>query len=456
MKNRIKSKKVPVFWILCSVYAVILAGVVIYGLSWLWNFLAVYEETRPVHAMETSLTIFEESETGQLQTYLTNTVENPYEDISVLLSVFYDAIEGAEISFGKLFGEYTEQHPVYAVVANGEHVATMSFVSDGIEVGHGFCGWKLEQVSLLVNPTKSFAVTVPSSMTVTINGVPVAEQHKVSTIETDTPVDYVNYACNGELYMEPEIQVTDKYGTDVQLQKDESSGGLFYQLSYAIVPDTMQLSFGDKILGEENTLIRNIEIENLGFITEMASDFPEYEPLLENVTVPALKKYYIDFMYPDASVVATDRLGQNRILNYDADTRTYSHDLVSNDSLVEECQERAIDFLEAYASYCAGNGSLQKELKEYFPKDSSYGTKILSVNNYWYQGKIKDFINHQVKDFFAYTDNLVYIHLTIDQQTMIKGTSEERIVTLNTPLWLIKMDEKWYVARIVFDSSAEE
>jgi len=456
MENKTKSKKAPVFWILCIVYALALSGLVFYGLSWLWKFLAVYEETRPVHFMEESLSILEESEAEKLQTYLTNTVENPYEDISALLTVFYDSIEGTELTFGKLFGEYTEQHPVYAVLADEEHVATLSFVSDGIEVGHGFCGWTLDEVSLLVNPTKSFAVTVPSSMTVTVNGIPVAEQHKISTNETDTPVCYVNYACNGELYLEPEILVSDRYGATVQLQKDEATGGLYYQLSYATAPATMQLTFGGKTLGEENTLYTDIEVEGLDFIPQIAASFSEYEPLLETITLPTMIKYYIDFAYTEDSVIATDRFGKTRELNYNASTRTYSHDLVSNDSLIEECQAKAIGFLEAHASYCAGDDSMKKEIKKYFPKNSSFCTTILSVNNDWYQGKIKDFTNHQLKEFFAYTDNLAYIHLTIDQETIVTETKKETVVTINIPLWLVKMDEEWYVARIEFDSSGAE
>lgn len=456
MKSRVKRKKAPVFLIICIIYAVMLIGMVLYALSWLWKFLEIYEQTRPVHYMEESLCVFEESETEQLQTYLTNKVENPYEDVSALLSVFYNSIEGAELSFGKLFGEYTEKHPVYAVLADEEHVATVSFVSDEVEVGHGFCGWTLDEISLLVNPTKSFAVTVPSSMSVTVNGIPVNEQHKISALETNTPVEYINYACSGELYLEPEIKVTDRYGADVQLQKDEATGGLFYQLSYASAPADMQLTFGNRVLGEENILQAGIEIEEVSFVPELASVFTEYEPFLGNIVLPTLQTYYIDFAYEKAAVSGTDRFGTARELNYDEAARNYSHELVSNDSLLEECKEEAIGFLEAYATYCAGTDSKKGEIKSYFPENSSYCSKILSVDNDWYQGKIKAFSNHQVKEFFAYTDDLVYIHMTIDQETIITRTKEERVITINIPLWLVKAnDEDWYVARIVFESGEE-
>ena len=202
------TRRFPWFWLFYVLYIILVAGALFYGLTRLWDFLDVYERTRPVHFMESSLSVFEESHSGELQKYLTNQVENPYEEDSVLLDLFYDSIEGKKLSFGKLSGYYTESHPVYAVLADGDHVATVSFASDGQIAGYNFAGWQLEKISLLLTPTKNFAVTVPSSMEVTVNGLPIAPEHKISTVETDTPVSYVNYAFRG-LYKEADIRVTD-------------------------------------------------------------------------------------------------------------------------------------------------------------------------------------------------------------------------------------------------------
>ena len=456
MENKETNKKISAFWKIYIGYILALVALISGGLILLWNFLAVYEETRPVHFMEKTLTVFQESETEQLKTYLTNTVENPYEDTAALLSVFYDSIENKELSYGKLSGKYTEQHPVYAVLADEEHVATVSFVSDEMERNYGFCGWKLEEISLQAQPAKSFAVTVPSSMSVTVNGVPVAEQHTECTAETEAPVNYVNYMCNGELYLEPEIQVIDCNGAVVDLQEDAATGGLFYPLYYVTAPTTMKVFVGEKLLGEENTLDTEIAAESLNDILEMASDFPEYQAFLEKTTLPAFRKYYIDFVHDKEAVTAVDRFGTARTLEYNVDTRTYFHDLVSEDSLLEECKERAIDFLEKYALFCAGADSKEAELREFFPKNSAYGTKILSVNNNWYTGRIKNFSNHQLKEFFAYTENLAYIYVTIDQETIISGTNEQRAITITIPLWMVKEDGEWYIARLEFDASSED
>ena len=176
------TRRFPWFWLFYVLYIILVAGALFYGLTRLWDFLDVYERTRPVHFMESSLSVFEESHSGELQKYLTNQVENPYEEDSVLLDLFYDSIEGKKLSFGKLSGYYTESHPVYAVLADGDHVATVSFTSDGQIAGYNFAGWQLEKISLLLTPTKNFAVTVPSSMEVTVNGLPIATEHKISTV----------------------------------------------------------------------------------------------------------------------------------------------------------------------------------------------------------------------------------------------------------------------------------
>ena len=54
---RSKSHRFPWFWLFYLLYIVLLAGAIYYGLSLLWNFLTVYENTRPVHSMEQSLTV---------------------------------------------------------------------------------------------------------------------------------------------------------------------------------------------------------------------------------------------------------------------------------------------------------------------------------------------------------------------------------------------------------------
>jgi len=82
---------------------------------------------------------------------------------------------------------------------------------------------------------------------------------------------------------------------------------------------------------------------------------------------------------------------------------------------------------------------------------------IIKMNAKWFDSHstIK-FSNHQLKDFFAYTDNLVYIYMTLDQSFTLKRTGEKTSITVDLPLWLVKMEEEWYVARIIFDSAGAE
>ena len=454
MKN--KERKFPWFWVLYVVYVLALAGTICYGISWLWKFLAVYENTRPVHCMERTMDVFDVTKKEQLQSYMTNTVENPYEDEAVLLSVFYDMIENKTLSFGKLSGKYTEKHPVYAVMAGETHVATVSLVSDNQEQGYGFFGWEIEEITLHVYPTKSFAVTVPSSMSVTVNGRLVAEEHVTGSKETDTPVSYVNYACIGGLYLEPQIVVTDKYGTEVKLQKDEASGGLYYQMSYAVAPTTMELSFGGHVLGEENILEADIPVEEMEVISEVSATFSEYEKLPEILTIPTFCRYYIDFMFDEESIVATDRFGEGRTLAYDATKRLYSHELISNVALEEECTEFAVSFLQDHALFVA-NDMDETGLKKYFPAKSKFYEKIARMVNIWFAAHTPiEFTDHTVEEFFAYSDDIVYIHVTMNQNFKVLATGKKVSEKINLPLWLVRMDGNWYVARIMFAESVAE
>jgi len=453
MKNN--TRRFPWFWLFYALYTFILAGAIIFGISLLWNFLSVYESTRPVHCMEQSLTVFQKDNAQELAPYLTNTVENPYENTSTLLDLFYDSIEGKEISFGKLSGSYTESHPVYAVLADDVHVATVSLASDSIDAGYNLFGWTIKDITLLTTPTKSFAVTVPSSMSVQINGIPVLEEHTVSTVETDTPVSYINYAFSG-LYREPDIKVTDRYGSDVTLQKDEATGGFYYKLAYVSAPSSMEVSFGGHVLNEENLLASDIAVEELSVINEVAGRYSEYAKLPEQLTIPTLTEYYIDFAYTNDSIIFTDRFGTARTPEYDATYNKYSHGLVSDDSMKEECMTLATDFLEKLALFTSADVE-KAELKPFFPEKSEYYKWISSMNNDYFAGHSSIvFENHELKEFFAYSENLAYIRMSIDEKMYVYYTGKNMHLKLTHPLWLVKLDGQWYVAKITYESFTVE
>ena len=179
-----------------------------------------------------------------------------------------------------------------------------------------------------------------------------------------------------------------------------------------------------------------------------------YESLSEIIQLPTFRRYCIDFAFEEDDVVATDRFGVKRELQYDKATRTYSHDLISNDDLEEECVEWATSFLESYALFCAGDAK-KTTLQPFFPKDSEFYEAIVSMDNSWFawHSSLK-FKNHQVQEFFAYTDNLAYVYMTIDQELVI--STGKTTLTIDIPLWIVKMNDEWYLAKIIFDNSAEQ
>lgn len=450
----VKKKKAPVFWIIFSVYTVLLAGALCFGISVLWKFLAVYEETRPVHAMEDSLSILTPERTDELQSYLTNEVENPYEDLSAVLSRFYELCKDQELTFGKLSGSYTENHPVYAVLAGDTHVATVSFLADTEPVDYRLCGWKLEAVTLLVQPKYSFALTVPSSMKVLINGLAPDASALLSETPTDTPVSYRNYSVTG-LYEEPVLEVFDRYGQPVSLSLDEETGGYYYRLAYATAPSNMTVSFGGRILDETHCFQDSTAIEALSFLEPLANRFPEYQSLPEQLSLPSVNHYYIDFSYSAEEILWTDQNGDVVTPEYDETTNSYSHAPVSCSLVYEDCVPFVFRFVEQYALFCA-NDAKSSTLTEYFPPDSEYCKLISRMDNRWYNSHSDlTFQNHEVKDFFAYTKELAYVHVTVEQKMRLRATGKYQIYTIDLPIWTVRMDGQWYIAMMEFNTSAE-
>lgn len=307
-------KKFPLFWMFYLVYTLLLAGAIVFGLNMLWKFLDVYEATRPVHEMETAISVLEPENRETLSRYLTNTVDNPYEDTSAILDQFYKMTEGKELTFGKLSGAYTEAHPVYAVLAGDTHVATLSFTAKTESMDYNLYGWDLEQVTLNVTPKHSFALTVPSSMKVFVNQIPISEDAVTGTTETNAPVSYVDYLCSG-LYENPEIEVFDRYGSPVELTYDEASGGYYYRLAYVTAPDTMKVTFGARQLGEDQLLEGGIAIEELEFLPSVATHFKEYSEIIEGLTIPSINRYYVDFAYTPESVSVKTSFTRKKVWN---------------------------------------------------------------------------------------------------------------------------------------------
>ena len=79
------------------------------------------------------------------------------------------------------------------------------------------------------------------------------------------------------------------------------------------------------------------------------------------------RRYQKEVTYDEENITATDRFGTERVLTYDEAARTYSHELISNDALKEECVERATKFLETYTLFCANDAS-KAAIKPFFPK----------------------------------------------------------------------------------------
>lgn len=448
----IKKKGSPLFWILLLVWLVVLSVAIGIGLAYFYNFLKIYEQTRPAHFAEENYDIIDESNETELKKYLTNKSENEYEGTNEMLDAFYRSIEGKKLSFGRLAGKYTEKKPVYALTADGEHVATLSLVMKDSRKDERFDlhEWEIDSVTINCTPQYSYAVTIPSSMTLYINGEIAPEQAKVSEIQTETPISYVNYAAIG-LYNEPQINVTDRFGREVTLQKDEKTGGLFYELSFARAPGDTEVSFGNHVLTNEYVLEDNIDSGiDFSIVDEMSERFEEYSGVKDIIgEYPTYTEYFIDFMYTDKEIKWADRFGNSQIPTYDKEKHKYSTEIVSDDSEREENFAYALEFLEKYTEFVIG-GSDAKPIKKYFPDNSKYYKLISGLDNRWYHNyKNLRFENYEEIEYQCFAENLAFLHFSVDQKMEIG--KETCTYPQEHLMWLIKMDDKWYIFYLKYE-----
>lgn len=443
-----QKKKMPLFWKFYIGYMSLLIVAVVALLVVLWRFLATYELTRPVHAMEKAMNLLAEAQREELLSYL-EPDENAYESSEVIVEALFDSVSGKELGFGKLSGVYTERHPVFALTADDATVAKFAFAESETEESFHMHGWELESITICSDSLKSVAITVPETMKVFVNNTEAREVDIVRTSDSGMPVEYVDYNITG-LVEEPKITAADRFGNPVELSRDEN-GAYYFQMSYVKAPRDMKVSVGDVTLSDDN-IFGEEAYDELSVIAQLEKELPEFEHLSEMITVPKYEKYFVDYPFNPDELVITDAQGLSVEPEYDESTRTYRVKPVSGNSCYDEATAFAMSFLEDYTLFCSNDQELSS-IEKYFPEDSNYLELISHMNN-------NSFIRHSdtvlknrsIDDYFEYSDSLIYVHATIDEWMHLTRYGYDKVYRVELPVWIVKIDGKWYVAKIDYEN----
>ncbi len=448
-----KEGKAPVFWLAYGGGTLLGVLVLVLLMVKLQNYLEAFEETRPVHEADRVVeSIFKTENREALKVVLTNKVENDVETIDEVLDTFYKTIEGKELTFGRFFGQYSDEKPQYIVSADDKQIAYFTLKeTKRYNKLYQFKLWEVESVTLTTQSKYSYAVTIPETMTLFINGIEIPKNAAKGHKDSDCMVGYSEYAGAG-FYSQPEVRVVDRTGQEVILEKDEKTGAYYYLIHYAYAPSDTTVSFRGTVITGNEAMEKNIDSGiDFSLIKEAIKTYPEYQTLEDVISYPTFVKYYVDLYVDEEETVWTDRFGADSIATYDADSRTFRSGVESMEADREELVSFATTFLETYSLFCSRDKKIG-ELAAFFPENSVYYEKFSHLNNNeFFTHSNTSFINHEVKEYMGYSDRLVYVHIYLEQRMKQKSDSKWVNYPIDIPLWLVKIEDKWYIGSIDFN-----
>ena len=236
--NGDKPKKSKLFWKLFAAYAGVLLILGIIFLLYTEKCLKQYEASQAENAIAGFVEDFRKSisDGTASKTIDISATSTPFESQDVLLNAWLAEIgKPASLKYELDKASYDTQAPVYDIYDGEKMIAKMTLQSENPRVIFGLLkvtDWKVKGVApvgeIMLN---NYKVSIPSTCSVTINGVAVDDTYKTQAGITDTKFQYVAeyvdlpatdvYEVKG-LVNTPEIKVFKADGTEIAVTPDES------------------------------------------------------------------------------------------------------------------------------------------------------------------------------------------------------------------------------------------
>lgn len=188
----------------------------------------------------------------------------------------------------------------------------------------------------------------------------------------------------------------------------------------------------------------SITLEAPEFYTVEVDGEPLTEELITSTFIPAgmMRFYpedvsaieYVAYTIEDLrelpeSVVVTTPQGEEVLVNYDEESRTYTCSLVYSDEMAEEYSDFVIQAIEGYAAYVQGSNTIGlTKLKDYFDASSSaYSDVVAAGGNRWMANKGWsgiDFEDVSVGEFYVHTPEIFSCHISLVQLLHSEGRED--------------------------------
>lgn len=230
-----EKKKIRGYWIFLIIWSVLLIAVLVAALTWFYGFLKdyqrVFEETRPLLYQNEVMQVFTARNAEQIVEAVKPVELGPYEDREDFEDFLNEYLSGKEIDFGTKKGEHIEERPVYVVTADGTPFAVVRLKKKAETASYGLPLWETDSIELLPMPTEEYQLLVPSTVTVTVNGIPVTEEAMEESgirgtaeeyLEAYTQIPSYNRYDLGQFYREPVLYGVNDAGEPVDIVYNEN------------------------------------------------------------------------------------------------------------------------------------------------------------------------------------------------------------------------------------------
>ena len=200
--------------------------------------------------------------------------------------------------------------------------------------------------------------------------------------------------------------------------------------------------------------------ENVGLVIN-GIDYTGYgsgggEPAAQRIVgdyedLPDMKEYDIEGFYYLPDVVAVSEDGTAVPVLCDMNAYSYFVDYPRDCEYREEVEAIAKEAVGAYANFVSGDLS-QAELKKYFTEDNIFLYYMSHAELKWFTRHLASEIHSaEVKDFIAYSDDVCYCEVMVEQYlTMEWGPREPEVITTDGKFYFVKQGDEWKVLAIEF------
>lgn len=214
------------FYHSAAVYALVFLVAAFFGLRYLWNYAAAYEQARPYHAIDGYMANLTPEYICDRSAELIDTIDHHIQNEEACRAVIAEAVSGG-VTYAKKASECNDEKMVYILRTGNQVIGRVELVPEG-EATMGYTPWAVSSdsydFSYLLTGTVS--TTVPAEFPVYVNGAQLTDSYITEagirysyledfyeTYELPSIVSYTAGPCLGDI----SLAVTDTEGNPVSI-----------------------------------------------------------------------------------------------------------------------------------------------------------------------------------------------------------------------------------------------